>query len=268
MRELFAVRVAAGGLILALGASITLAQSNNNKMTDSEASFNAGLTHLRENRPALALDQFKKAIREDPKNAYAYKGLGLTYAQLASQCSSNDQGCSQGRLREAIVAFRRALELNPYYVDVRNDLGTALVLSGKRAEGKAEFLAAFNDPTNPTPEISSRNLGQAYLEEKNYREALNWFRTSFTRNKSYAEPYLGFADAVVALGHPDEAVAPLEGALKEVPGQPDLLVALGQAYYKTGRFAEARSRLEEAARRDPGGPVGRRAMELMKNFPK
>jgi len=253
MRELFAVRVAAGGLILALGASIALAQGN--RMTDSEASFNAGLTHLRENRPALALDQFKKAIREDPKNAYAYKGLGLTYAQL-------------GKLSDAVASFRKALELNPYYVDVRNDLGTALVLSGKRAEGKAEFLAAFNDPTNPTPEISSRNLGQAYLEEKNYREALNWFRTSFTRNKSYAEPYLGFADAVVALGHPDEAVAPLEGALKEVPGQPDLLVALGQAYYKTGRFAEARSRLEEAARRDPGGPVGRRAMELMKNFPK
>jgi superkiller protein 3 len=255
MRELFAVRVAAGGLILALGASIAPAQNNNNKMTDSEASFNAGLTHLRENRPALALDQFKKAIREDPKNAYAYKGLGLTYAQL-------------GKLSDAVAAFRKALELNPYYVDVRNDLGTALVLSGKRAEGKAEFLAAFNDPTNPTPEISSRNLGQAYLEEKNYREALNWFRTSFTRNKSYAEPYLGFTDAVVALGHPDEAVAPLEGALKEVPGQPDLLVALGQAYYKTGRFAEARSRLEEAARRDPAGSAGRRAMELMKNFPK
>jgi Tfp pilus assembly protein PilF len=255
MRELFAVRVAAGGLILALGASIALAQSNNNKMSDSEASFNAGLAHLRENRPALALDQFRKAIREDPKNAYAYKGLGLTYAQL-------------GKLSDAVASFRKALELNPYYVDVRNDLGTALVLSGKRAEGKAEFLAAFNDPTNPTPEISARNLGQAYLEEKNYREAVNWFRTSFTRNKSYPDPYLGFAEAVGALGHPDEAVAPLEVALKESPGQPELLIALGQAYYKTGRFTEARSRLEEAARRDPMGPAGRRAMEMMKNFPK
>jgi Tfp pilus assembly protein PilF len=255
MREFLAVRVVAGGLILALGASIALAQTNQPRLTDSEASFNAGLAHLRENRPVLALEQFKKAIKEDPKNAYAYKGLGLTYAQL-------------GKLSDATASFRKALEINPYYVDVRNDLGSALVLSGKRAEGKAEFLAAFNDPTNPTPEISARNLGQAYFEEKNYREALNWFRTSFTRNKSYPEPYLGFAEAVVALGHPDEAVVALEGALKEVPGQPDLLVALGQAYYKTGRFTEARGRLEEAARRDPAGPAGRRAMELMKNFPK
>jgi Tfp pilus assembly protein PilF len=254
MREVFVVRIAAVGLALALGPS-AVAHAQANKMSDSEASFNAGLAHLRENRPALALEQFKKAIKEDPKNAYAYKGLGLTYAQL-------------GKLSEAIASFRKALELNPYYVDVRNDLGTALVLSGKRAEGKAEFLAAFNDPTNPTPEISARNLGQAYLEEKNYREAVNWFRTSFTRNKSYPEPYLGFADAVVAMGHPDEAVVPLEMAVKEVPGQPFLLVALGEAYYKTGRFTEAKSRLEEAARRDPSGPAGRRATELIKNFPK
>ena len=190
-----------------------------------------------------------------PSQRMAARSLGLTYAQL-------------GKLSDAVASFRKALELNPYYVDVRNDLGSALVLSGKRAEGKAEFLAAFNDPTNPTPEMSARNLGQAYLEEKNYREAVNWFRTSFTRNKSYPEPYLGFAEAVGALGHPDEAVGPLEVALKETPGQPDLLVALGQAYYKTGRFTEARSRLEEAARRDPVGPAGRRAMELMKTFPK
>lgn len=252
MSQLSAVHAAIGGLVLALAAPGVFAQG---KTSESEMSFNAGLTHLRENRPALALEQFKKAVKEDPRNAYAFKGLGLTYTQL-------------GRLSEAVAALRKALELNPYYVDVRNDLGTALVLSGKRAEGKAEFLAAFNDPTNPTPEISARNLGQAYLEEKNYREAVNWFRTSFTRNASYPDPYLGFADGVSAMGRPEEALGPLEAALKQVPGHAPLLLSLGEAYYRTGRFTEARARLEDAARRDPVGPSGRRATELLKNFPK
>jgi Tfp pilus assembly protein PilF len=252
MRERLAVRTVAVGLAVALAAPGVFAQG---RTSESEASFNAGLTHLRENRPALALEQFKKAIKEDPKNPYAYKGLGLTYTQL-------------GKLSDAISALRKALELNPYYVDVRNDLGTALVLSGKRAEGKAEFLAAFNDPTNPTPEISARNLGEAYMEEKNYREAVNWFRTSFTRNPSYPDPYLGFGDAVAAMGRPEEAVEPLEAALKQVPGHPPLLLSLGEAYYRTGRFSEARTRLEDAARRDPVGPSGRRARELLKSFPK
>ena len=42
-----------------------------------------------------------------------------------------------GKYDDAVEAFRKALEINPYYVDVRNDLGTALLLSGKRTEGKA-----------------------------------------------------------------------------------------------------------------------------------
>ena len=213
MSQLSAVRIAVAGFVLSAAPALALAQA---KPSDSELSFNAGLAHLRENRPDLALEQFKKAVKEDPKNAYAYKGLGLTYAQLR-------------KFPDAIAAFRRALQLNPYYVDVRNDLGTALVLSGKRAEGKAEFLAAFNDPTNPTPEISARNLGQAYFEEKNYPDAVNWFRTSFTRNRAYPDPYLGFADAVGAMGRPEEAVGPLEVAVKEVPGDAALLLALGQA---------------------------------------
>src|SRR5262245_44516898 len=79
--------------------------------TDAEAKFNVGLSHLRENRPALALEQFKQAIKQDPKNPYFYKGLGLALLQLQ-------------KYDEAVVAMRKSLELNPYYVDVRNDLGT------------------------------------------------------------------------------------------------------------------------------------------------
>lgn len=252
MKEMASVRAVVAVFAVIGCAAVAAAQST---QSQSEVSFNAGLTHLRENRPTLALEQFKKAVKEDPKNAYAYKGLGLTYAQL-------------GKLNDAVAAFRKALELNPYYVDVHNDLGTVLVLAGKRAEGRAEFLAAFNDATNPTPEIAARNLGQAYLEEKNYAEALNWFRTSFTRNKAYADPYLGFSECVLALGRPEEAVAPLEAALKEVPGNPVLLAALGEAYYRAGHFTEARTRLEDAVRRDPVGPAGRKASELLKNFPK
>ena len=114
-----------------------------------------GITHLREGRVDLAIDAIKQAIKVDPKNAFFYKGLGTAYP-------------AKQKWNDAIDAYRKALELNPYFVDVRNDLGTALILSGKRDEGKKEFLTLFSDPTNPTPEMTARNLGQCYLEEKNY----------------------------------------------------------------------------------------------------
>ncbi len=223
--------------------------------TDGEARFNTGLMHLREGRIDLALDEFKKAVKADPKNPYFQKGLGQAYA-------------AKRKWDDAAEAFRKALELNPYYVDVRNDLGMALILGGNREAGKKEFLTAFGDPTNPTPEISARNLGQAYFDEKNYAEAASWFRTSLNRNKTYGDAYLGLADSLAASGRPEEALLQLEAGVKEAPEDPDLLVALGQTYLKAGRFTEARTRLEDAIRKDPTGLAGRRATALLKEVPR
>ena len=239
-------------LVLALAVSapaVVAAQG-----VDPESSFNAGLNHLREGRPAMAVEAFRKAVREDGKNPYFHKGLGQAY--LAT-----------GKFDDAVNSFRKALELNQYYVDVRNDLGTALILSGRRNEGKNELLTAFNDPTNPTPEISSRNLGNAYLEDKAYPEAVNWYRTSVNRNHSYPDAYLGLADALVASGKLDDAVATLEAGAKECPQSAAILLNLGEAYSRVGRLGDARTRLEEARRRDPVGPAGRRAAQLLQQFP-
>lgn len=238
--------------MLALAVSVPAVSAA--QPVDPESNFNAGLNHLREGRPGLAVEAFRKAVREDGKNPYFQKGLGQAY--LAT-----------GKYDDAISSFRKALELNQYYVDVRNDLGTALVLSGRRNEGKNEFMTAFNDPTNPTPEISSRNLGTAYLEDKQYTEAINWFRTSLNRNRNYPDAYLGLGDALVTSGHLDEAIGTLEAGAKECPQSAAILVSLGEAYSRVGRLGEARSRLEEARKRDPVGPAGRRAAQLLQQFP-
>lgn len=222
---------------------------------EAEMRFSTGVMHLREGRVDLALEEFKKAVKEDGKNPYFQKGLGLAYS-------------SKREWKPAIAAFRRALELNPYYVDVRNDLAAALIGSGDREAGKKEFLAAFSDPTNPTSEVSARNLGQAFFEEKNYAQALTWYRTSVTRNKDYADGYLGLADTLAATGQHEEAVAQLQAAVVEIPTDPALGLALGQALLRAGRYGEARSRLEDVVRKDPSGPHGRAAAEQLKSVPK
>ena len=237
---------------LVLGAGVAIAQSFN---AEAEARFNVGITHLREGRVDMAIDTIRQAIKADPKNAFFYKGLGTAY---------------QAKLKwnDAIDAYRKALELNPYFSDVRNDLGTALILSGKRDEGKKEFLTLFSDPTNPTPEMTARNLGQCYLEEKNYTEALTWYRSAISRAKNYPDAYLGAADALLGLGKLEEAIQTLEAAQREMSDNVQINLSLGEIYLKAGRLSEARQRLELAARRDPSGPAGRRALELLKDLPK
>lgn len=246
-----AVLLAAVLALASAGAGLARAQSS----AEAEMRFSTGVMHLREGRVDLALEEFKKAVKEDGKNPYFQKGLGLAYS-------------AKRDWKPAIAAFRRALEINPYYVDVRNDLAAALIGSGDREAGKKEFLTAFSDPTNPTPEVSARNLGQAYFEEKNYPQAISWFRTALSRNKSYPDAYLGVADALSASGQNQEAVVQLEVAAKEVPEDTSLQLALGQAYLRVGRFGEARALLDDVVRKDPAGPLGRAAAEQLKSVPK
>lgn len=221
---------------------------------DAESRFTMALQQMRDGRVEAAIEEIKRAIKDDSKNPYFHKGLGVAYMQIGSH-------------DKAIDAFRKALDLNPYYTDVRNDLGTALVLAGKRDEGKREYLTAFNDPTYNTPEVAARNLAQAAFEEKSWDEALRWYRTAAQRNPKYSPAWLGLADVYVVLGRPEEAVAQLQAAQREMPDSIEVRLGYGEACYRAGRLSDARSALEDVARKDPAGPTGRRAVELLKNFP-
>jgi Tfp pilus assembly protein PilF len=68
-------------LLVAVLAGPAFAQSP----PQAETRFSTGVMHLREGRVDLALDEFKKAVKEDPKNPYFQKGLGLAYAAKASK---------------------------------------------------------------------------------------------------------------------------------------------------------------------------------------
>ena len=53
-----------------------------------------------------------------------------------------------------------------------------------------------------------------------------------------------------------------------MPADAALQLGLGKAYYKVGRFSDARARLEEALKLDPAGPSGRAAAEQLAALPK
>jgi Flp pilus assembly protein TadD len=240
--------------LLLIGASPVFAD-NKGVADDGESNFSAGSAHLRDGRTDMAVTEFRAAIKKNDKNPYFYKGLGVALAQ------KND-------LKGALEAFRKALELNPYYVDVRNDIGSVLMLMGQREEGKKEFLSAFNDPTNSNANVAARNMGNAFFEDKKYDEAVSWYKTSVQRNPGYPDAYEGLVDSLLALNRADEAVLAVQGGLKEMPDNPTLTLCLGRSYLGAGRFKEARAALEEATKKDPVGTAGRKAAEVLKTVPK
>jgi protein O-GlcNAc transferase len=219
-----------------------------------ETHFNLAKAHLDAGRAQLAVEEFERALKQSPKNPYYLKGLGVAYLKL------NDY-------QRAIDCFRKAIEISPYYIDLRNDLGTALILAGRREEGKQEILTVYHDPTNTTPEVSARNLGQAFFDEKRYEEALSWYRTSAARNPKYPDAHIGIADSLVALGRIEAAILHLEQAVNDTGEYYSLVLALGEVYLRAGRFTDARKRLEQVSSQSESAAAARRASELLKRIP-
>ena len=249
MRSLRSVLVVPALLALACA---TAARAAAQSPPEAEMRFSTGVMHLREGRVDLALEEFKRAVKDDPKNPYFQKGLGQAFA------AKRDWG-------SAISAFRKALELNPLYVDTRNDLGYALLMSGDRDGGQAGVPRRLQRPDEPgagdlglqprarLPRGEELRRGDELVPlEHRPQQGLRLAHTCTSQRRS--SPW----------GATRRRSRSSRRACATRPRSRELLLALGRVYLKVGRLAEARTRLDEALKADPGGAVGRAAAEQLK----
>ena len=94
-------------------------------------------------------------------NADVHNGLGLVLNQV-------------GRLREAVVEYRRALDRNPNHLGALNNLGAALVSQDQLDEAMGQFdrLVAL-DPGDPDAQTS---LGVVFSRVGSYEQAVGAFQ--------------------------------------------------------------------------------------------
>ncbi len=114
-----------------------------------------GLIARNENRIDDALSSFQKVLAVDPSDVGANVNVGQLYAQ-------------QRNNNEAIVYFRRAYAAEPYNSSAIYNLATALIRNDQREEGQKliETFQALRQSGAAT------NIGQNYLEQGRYAEAL------------------------------------------------------------------------------------------------
>jgi tetratricopeptide (TPR) repeat protein len=153
----------------------------------------------------------------------------------------------------AVASFRRALHLNPRYVEARLNLAIVLNDLGRYDEALREFqMERPRDPDheNLTPEVrthlaeSHTQLGDTYRDlgllvdaSQEYRRALR-YAPQFLDIKNR----LGSVYAEMGLYHDAETV--LEEALAQNPRYVDARVTLGVVHWKAGRKVRAREAWE------------------------
>ncbi len=144
---------------------------------------------------------------------------------------------AEGRLEDSIAEHRRALEINPQYLQVHVNL---IQLYGRtRQPAKAEEHYRVAVALNPTLAEAHYNFGVMLADQKRLPEAAQAFRQAIEANPQFAEAHLNYGATLEAGRDFDEAAAHYELAVRFKPN-------FRQAHFQLARMLIYKSRLPEA----------------------
>ena len=141
--------------------------------------------------------------------------------------------------REAIVACKNALHLDPQNTDAYKILGNILKITGRKAEALGIYAKALE--INPNSAAIYANLGSFHAEQKNWQQALDYYQQAVIIDPRLAGAYRNLAQVWEELGNTEQA---LECLCLAVNLEPEKLSAeeyfsFGDRLYRQGKLKEA-----------------------------
>tara|TARA_Y100000022_G_scaffold195572_1_gene201404 strand:- start:1210 stop:2793 length:1584 start_codon:yes stop_codon:yes gene_type:complete len=144
---------------------------------------------------------------------------------------------NQGKLDEAIDAYKKVISLKPDSASAYIDMGNALYHQGKLDETISAFKKAiFLNPKNAN---AYYNIGVVFNAKGKLNEAIDSYKKSVLLNPNYAEAYSNMGVALHEKGMLDEA---LEIFKKSISLNPDNAIAynnMGATLKDLGKYEKA-----------------------------
>jgi tetratricopeptide (TPR) repeat protein len=154
----------------------------------------------------------------------------------------------QGRLAEAVEAYRQFLTAEPRNGDGLQLLGIALARMGRTAEAvEALSAAAVVKPNNP---FLQANLANALKAIGRHADALTCYGSAVALKPDFAAAHRGRGMTLLHLGQMQEAVQALSNAIRLEPGNATLYNDLGVALERADQKIEALAQFERATQLD------------------
>jgi serine/threonine protein kinase/Tfp pilus assembly protein PilF len=163
-----------------------------------------------------AIGYFQQAVEKDPGYALAHTGAAESYVLLGW----NSYLPPKDAFPKGKAAAMRALEIDPDLGEARTPLAAAL-----------------------------------WLHDWQWREAQTEFRRSLELNPTYPTGNHWYAEYVMTMGRPVEAIAKMKNSQELDPLSLIISVAIGWASYMARRYDEAEKQLLRTVELDPNYPV-------------
>lgn len=166
-----------------------------------------------------------------------------------------------GKFKKAILAFRKSLNLDPFFTDAAIALSSLYNDVGKYREGAHVFNAAKKrlEKTQPghDPRINEKlarkhyELGLTYMQFERFLEAHHEFTKALNLQPDNVSSAVQMAKCLSKSGDKSAAVTLLKKTLETHPKNVEAKVQLGILYHSQQRLGEAQREWSEALAMDP-----------------
>jgi eukaryotic-like serine/threonine-protein kinase len=195
----------------------------------------------KEEAHARATAAAQRALELDPANAAAQASLGLIEL-------------NEFRWQSAEKAFRRAIAFNPNYAPAHLWYSLMLSTTGRSEEALREIQQAAR--LDPLSAHVASNTARALNLSGDHASAIRQAEKALELNPDFANAYWQLGQAHEYQGNYHLAAQAYERMMR-VPGPPNMArAAVGRAYAKLGRTAEARRIVAELEEAWPARQVG------------
>lgn len=143
----------------------------------------------------------------------------------------------KGDFRSAISHYKSALQILPNYVDVLNDIGSALSNAGEREKALSYFEKALK--INPNFLTALINYGNTLLKLKRYDQAIEQINKALVISPTSRDAWFIKGDIYSAKWEDKKAVKCYKKALEENADDLKILIALGAGLSNAGELEEA-----------------------------
>jgi tetratricopeptide (TPR) repeat protein len=153
---------------------------------------------------------------------------------------NNDKGCEfieQGRLSSAEKCFKKAVKLNPNYVEAYNNLGNILQLQGKNDQAVVCLKKAIE--IEPDFAQAYITLGNALKQSGEIDEAFTSYQKAISINPDLAEAYASLGSMKKQRGQAAAALEYFNKAIQLKSDDAEVYYNRGKVLYESGQFEAA-----------------------------
>ncbi|HZQ53563.1 MAG TPA: tetratricopeptide repeat protein [Bryobacteraceae bacterium] len=152
---------------------------------------------------------------------------------------------AQNNNSQALIEYRKALELNPKAPHTHYRIATLLLQGKQTDQTKAEALQHFKQELaiNPADAASHYQIGEILLQANHLDEAAPYLAQALELNPVFVEAYIAVARIAMAQHRMNDAIAQLQKATQVSPNNRTAHYSLMMAYRDAGKTDEANREL-------------------------